>query len=458
MGQMHRKYKKREKERMDMGGKQRRMKRQRCKRMQSQGSTSTQPSFDSMSSSDSLLFSDSEQAEDDTDVFLTDSSSSVIMGGAGKAATKRHARSGSPRSHWMCDGFTDKEEEEESYRSETGKAARLGLAENDPVNPTPKSKGDLLFAQKCAELQGFVRPLLELLNGLKRGRFDHGLSSFQQSVAMDRIQRIVGVLQRPNCGEKYLNTLLQVEVMLKLWFPQIPTRPVCAASSVATSPTHSFQDASGSTPPHKHRDQLHIPVKKRRLSWTGTDSPTPSPVLIKCPRTSAEDGRMKPHPDEGARPPFSPLLASDANQHSPDVATNGDLDDEEKGKDSENGEPGKLSKYNAGQSSEPSLTWVHVAPILSPRKACLSHEGTTIVAHVENILPPSIRGSPAMQDSSISSTTPSKHPKNQKMPVQCQSQPVPGQQNETETTGTHRGQSQPSAVTLKPLPGVCPTT
>ena len=31
----------------------------------------------------------------------------------------------------------------------------------------------LLLCQ-CAELQGFVRPLLELLNGLKRGRFDRG--------------------------------------------------------------------------------------------------------------------------------------------------------------------------------------------------------------------------------------------------------------------------------------------
>ena len=27
---------------------------------------------------------------------------------------------------------------------------------------------------QCAELQGFVRPLLELLHGLKRGRFDRG--------------------------------------------------------------------------------------------------------------------------------------------------------------------------------------------------------------------------------------------------------------------------------------------
>lgn len=63
--------------------------------------------------------------------------------------------------------------------------------------------------------------------------------------------------------EKYLNTLLQVEMMLKLWFPQILTQPVSTASSVATSPARSLQEASGSTPPHKHRDQLHIPVKVR---------------------------------------------------------------------------------------------------------------------------------------------------------------------------------------------------
>uniref|UniRef100_A0A3Q0RHM2 Circadian associated repressor of transcription a n=1 Tax=Amphilophus citrinellus TaxID=61819 RepID=A0A3Q0RHM2_AMPCI len=229
-----------------------------------------------------------------------------------------------------------------------------------------------LFLCQCAELQGFIRPLLELLNGLKRGRFDRGLSSFQQSVAMDRIQRIVGILQRPDCGEKYLNTLLQVEMMLKLWFPQIPIQPVSAASSVASSPTCSRRDASGSTPPHKHRDQLHIPVK----------------------------------------------------------------------------EQGKLSKYKAGQSSEPSLTWVHVAPILSPRKTCLSHD----------VLTASRRGSPATQDSSISSTTPYKHPKNLKKPIRCQSQPAAGQKSERGTTETRQGQSQSPPVTLKPLPGACPTT
>ncbi|XP_047455610.1 circadian-associated transcriptional repressor-like [Mugil cephalus] len=418
--------------------------------MQSQGSTSSQPSFDSLSSSDSLLFSDSEQAEDDADVFLTDSSSSVIIGQAGEAVGDGDRASESPGSQWTCDGFTDKEEEDGSYRSGSGgsKAARIGLGEADPTGQLPKSQGDLLFAQKCAELQGFVRPLLELLNGLKRGRFDRGLSSFQQSVAMDRIQRIVGVLQRPNSGEKYLNTLLQVEMMLKVWFPQISAQPASAAS-VAASPARS----SSSTPPHKHRDQLHIPVKKRRLSWTGTDSPEPPPLLVKCPRVRAEGKSVDP--DERGGPPPSPSLASDSNQRSADVAGNSQLHGGTKEKDTDSEEPGKLSKYKAGQSSEPSLTWVHVAPIPSPRKACLAHEGAAAVGNGETT--PSRRCSPATQDSSISSTTPHKSPKNPKKPTRCQSQPVAGQQSESAETS--QGQSlQPPHVTLKPLPRVCPTT
>lgn len=123
--------------------------------MQSQGSTSSQPSFDSLSSSDSLLFSDSEQAEDDADVFLTDSSSSVIIGGIGRAAAKGGKNLESPRSQWTCDSFTDKEEEEESYPSGTGrKAAHANL--DNATRQAPKSQGDLLFAQKvrkCGENQ-----------------------------------------------------------------------------------------------------------------------------------------------------------------------------------------------------------------------------------------------------------------------------------------------------------------
>lgn len=95
------------------------------------------------------------------------------------------------------------------------------LETNLNIQSCTTTEGDLLFAQKCKELQGFIRPLTDLLNGLKMGRFERGLSSFQQSVAMDRIQRIVGVLQKPEMGERYLGTLLQVEGMLKTWFPHI---------------------------------------------------------------------------------------------------------------------------------------------------------------------------------------------------------------------------------------------
>ncbi|KAK4807666.1 hypothetical protein QYF61_019364 [Mycteria americana] len=100
---------------------------------------------------------------------------------------------------------------------------------------TPPSEGDRLFAQKCLELRGFIQPLAELLEGLKRGRYDRGLSSFQQSVAMDRIQRIIGVLQKPEMGgvtgalrprsARYLGTLLQVEGMLRVWFPHVAPKP-----------------------------------------------------------------------------------------------------------------------------------------------------------------------------------------------------------------------------------------
>ncbi|OXB71794.1 UNVERIFIED_CONTAM: hypothetical protein H355_011474, partial [Colinus virginianus] len=145
-------------------------------------------------------------------------------------------------------------------RSERGRKRRAGGDPELPPGPrgakrpregdggprhstTTPSDGDRLFAQKCRELRGFIRPLTELLNGLRMGRYDKGgygtmvpspwcpqhrpmgrpcipspnsphgtgiygtggshptgLSSFQQSVAMDRIQRIIGVLQKPEMG------------------------------------------------------------------------------------------------------------------------------------------------------------------------------------------------------------------------------------------------------------------
>lgn len=121
-----------------------------------------------------------------------------------------------------------------------------------PPNDLAINHSSPVIVYQCSELQGYLRPLLELLNGLKTGRFDKGmthasvdnitlqpsvvpsvvskscyvcttglgwvkapnhhsvtnysfawlagLNTFQQSVAMDRLQRIVGVLQKPHLG------------------------------------------------------------------------------------------------------------------------------------------------------------------------------------------------------------------------------------------------------------------
>ncbi|XP_051976089.1 uncharacterized protein LOC127638553 [Xyrauchen texanus] len=78
-----------------------------------------------------------------------------------------------------------------------------------------------LFACKCLELQCYIHPLSSILNGLRSGRYRERLSTFQESVAMDRIQRIMGVLQNPCMGERYVNIILKMEEMLMNWFPHI---------------------------------------------------------------------------------------------------------------------------------------------------------------------------------------------------------------------------------------------
>ncbi|XP_036761187.2 circadian-associated transcriptional repressor isoform X1 [Manis pentadactyla] len=144
------------------------------------------------------------------------------------------------------------------------------------------TEGDMLFAQKCKELQGFIRPLTELLNGLKMGRFERGLSSFQQSVAMDRIQRIVGVLQKPQMGERYLGTLLQVEGMLKTWFPHIVAQKSSLSSSNRHQLTkhfpsrHSYLAASSPEFPINKMDQTQLGhlVLRQKQPWHLTEWPT----------------------------------------------------------------------------------------------------------------------------------------------------------------------------------------
>lgn len=92
------------------------------------------------------------------------------------------------------------------------------------------SEKKIFFSSKCMELQCYIHPLSSILNGLRSGRYRERLSSFQESVAMDRIQRIMGVLQNPCMGEKYINIILKMEEMLKSWFPNVKLQDQLAAT------------------------------------------------------------------------------------------------------------------------------------------------------------------------------------------------------------------------------------
>ncbi|XP_032366575.1 circadian-associated transcriptional repressor [Etheostoma spectabile] len=148
----------------------------------------------------------------------------------------------------------------ESKHHSTRKRAHSAGSDRLCEKTQPDSKNEL-FSQKCVELRCYVQPLSAILRGLRAGRYSERLSSFQESVAMDRIQRIMGVLQNPNTGGRFLSIILKIEQMLQSWFPHI--RPV-------------LTQTDGCTPAKKQR-QLHA-------------SPPPSSDSfphLKCLHTSA---------------------------------------------------------------------------------------------------------------------------------------------------------------------------
>ncbi|KAJ8378615.1 hypothetical protein AAFF_G00238270 [Aldrovandia affinis] len=369
---------------------------QATKVMQSFGSTSSWPSRDSLSSNHSFLFSESDQTEDDTDVFLSEGEGD----GGGGAEPDRASPKPSPLLAPAVFG------------GRAGSRLRVGQDGRCPSTPSSvamsppvgvktglegQTEGDSVFAQKCAELQGFVRPLLVLLNGLKKGKYDRGLSTFQQSVAMDRIQRIVGILQKPSMGDKYLHTLLQVEMMLKLWFPQISPR----APAAPALPPILAENMVRSAPPRWHRDQLHIPVKKRKLSWTDADS------LAQSDRKRFQQERLE-HGAVCARLEIAPAASNERGRHC----------EKEEGKETQ----GEM------------LNWpqTRLAPVTCPLKYCLPREtgGGGIKGNLAPcVIPPIItKGSPATQDALISSTTPLSRPLKVappgQQPERCQSEPI----------------------------------
>ncbi|XP_053718388.1 circadian associated repressor of transcription a isoform X1 [Synchiropus splendidus] len=142
-------------------------------------------------------------------------------------------------------------------------------ADGVTVESPASTPGNVFFAKKCADLHRFIYPLHQLLHRLKTGRYNKGLTTSQKAVAIDRLQRILGMLQRPEMGsEKHLHNLLQIEMMLKMWFPHVAAFQSTCAKSQTPTPRIT---------PHWQQNQLHMPVKKRKLNWVDPDNSSTSP-------------------------------------------------------------------------------------------------------------------------------------------------------------------------------------
>ncbi|XP_028317764.1 circadian-associated transcriptional repressor-like [Gouania willdenowi] len=221
--------------------------------MNSLGSSTKWLSYDSLPSTPTFILSESEHTEDEADVFSE---------GEGYSSRKKPPVADKemrsfPQNYLVYPPRPDQllHSRPQTYEKSTH------LCSDSPGATAVRawSPGDLAFAEKCADLSRFIQPLLELLYGLKAGRFDRGLSSFQQSVAIDRLQRILGILQKPEMGERYLQNLLQIEILLKMWFPHLAFK-----STEKPNPNKAPHGAM-----HRCQSLLHtLPVKKRKLSWS----------------------------------------------------------------------------------------------------------------------------------------------------------------------------------------------
>lgn len=170
---------------------------------------------------------------------------------------------------------------------------------------THKESENVLFSHKCVELHRYVQPLTSILRGLSSGRYSQRLSSFQESVAMDRIHRILGVLRNPNMGERFLNTLLQIEKMLQSWFPHVKPRPSVIQSERSSPAKRQKRHHTSATLPLSSAPSLSTSPPSSRTS-SGPDSATilkwlhTSPI---CSPKTAGQGQ----PTTTATTPLSPL-------------------------------------------------------------------------------------------------------------------------------------------------------
>ncbi|KAA0710136.1 Circadian-associated transcriptional repressor [Triplophysa tibetana] len=206
-----------------------------------------------LSSTASLMYSEGDQTEDESEIFSSEGKYNCSLPVTKKSflGKRSNQTSKSPRDDCVENG-------------RLGGSSASSAVQSSASTTKISTEGDMRFACKCSELHGYVRPLLELLKGLKTGRFEKGLSTFQQSMAVERLRKILGVLQKPDLGDKYMGTILQLEVLLKVWFPQVMTQH--------HDGTSSLHNPMARVQPRWNQDQLHIPVKKRRLSWSDSES------------------------------------------------------------------------------------------------------------------------------------------------------------------------------------------
>lgn len=140
--------------------------------MQTTGRTPSPPSHDSLSSSDSFLFSDSDPVEDDTDVFLSEGDASRVVRPSSRAAYSglQGDALASPGSQWACDGFKGPEKLEVGARRPTPLSSSVSSSStsgawsaSESEGPSEKegpSQGDLLFTQKVENHRSFELEML----------------------------------------------------------------------------------------------------------------------------------------------------------------------------------------------------------------------------------------------------------------------------------------------------------
>ncbi|XP_071760563.2 uncharacterized protein LOC139915757 isoform X2 [Centroberyx gerrardi] len=152
---------------------------------------------------------------------------------------------GQQKPSWAC--WTSSEGAVTAKHHQMRKRAHSPGLERLCEKPKPETEKEL-FSQKCVELQCYVQPLSSILRGLRSGRYSERFSSFQESVAMDRIQRIMGVLQNPNMGERFLSIILKIEEMLQSWFPHVKPNLTVTQTDDST-PAKKQKHHTNATPP-----------------------------------------------------------------------------------------------------------------------------------------------------------------------------------------------------------------